>query len=211
MTMPIRKTFTCPNCRKKLKVDILVSTNTGGGLTTDLHQLALGAEPLIFLIHSCQSCGFTGSPSDFKGKVTSNVTAQIKEHIYPHIKDEHLTADTSWEFAALISEWRQKSPDVIAQQYLNAAWCADNSDKEYYYRRRAADWFEKSLGTGVENPVLIPYLIGELYRRVGELEYSNHWFDTAIAEAEQSEDPENARIKDLAIQQKINPQEMITT
>jgi uncharacterized protein len=211
MTLPRRTTLICPNCGNEVEANVLVSTNTFGGLTTDLHRLAGGAEPLEYLIHSCQNCGFTGGAGEFQGNVASNIAAQIKEFVLPHVRDERLKADARWEFAAQIAEWRQQIPEVVAQFYLNAAWCADEPDKEHYYRRRAADWFEQALDVGVENRPVILYLVGELYRRVGDTEVAIHWFDEAIAEAdaEADKDPNAARIKEIAIQQKTNPQEMI--
>lgn len=207
MTTAARKTFICPNCAREVETNILTSANTFGGTTTDFHKLASGFEPLRFLIHSCQNCGFTGSASAFKGVIAPDVAARIKELIYPHVRDEHLKVDIKWEFADLIAEWQKQKPDVVAQLYLNAAWCTYEIDKERYYRRRAVDWFEQAIDAGVKNRLIILYLIGELYRRLGETEVASHWFDVAIAEAEQQ--PDASRIKELAIQQKTNPQEML--
>lgn len=209
MTLPRPITLICPNCQNAIDTDALMSTNYYG-LTTDLHRLTSGANPLTFLIHSCQSCGFTGGESEFQGAVDPNVAAQIQDFIYPHIHDEQLSADSRWEFAAKISEWRQQHPEKVAQLYLNAAWCSTDSDKEHYYRRRAADWLEQAIDIGVKNRLTITYLIGELYRRVGEIDISHYWFDVAIAEAKNDIDENATRIKELAIQQKTNPQDMIT-
>lgn len=200
--------FFCPNCGSEVQAQVLNSTNYYG-LTSDLHRLTMGVNPLTFMIHSCQNCGFTGDESEFQGTVAPNVAAKIKDLIYPHVRDEQLKVDTRWEFAALISEWRQQHPEVVAQLYLNAAWCADESDKEHYYRRRAADWFEQAIDAGVKNRPVILYLIGELYRRVGDIDVSAYWFDFAIAEAEKSKNPDADLIKEIAIQQKTNPKEMI--
>lgn len=112
--------LTCPNYQNKFTTSALASANTVFGLTTDLHRLAGGAEPLNFLIHSCQNCGFTGGKSEFQGSIEDRVATKIKQFIYPHIRDEQLDAYSIWEFAAQISEWRQQSPGMIAQLCLNA-------------------------------------------------------------------------------------------
>jgi uncharacterized protein len=206
MTTMVSEVFTCPNCGSEVKAEVLMSTNYHG-LTTDLHRLTMGINPLEFMIHSCQNCGFTGNQQAFQGTVNPEVATQINMVIRPHVRDERLNADSRWEFAAQIAEWRQQHPEAVAQLYLNAAWCAVESDKEHYYRRRAADWFEQALDVGVEDRPVILYLVGELYRRVGDIKIATYWFDAAIAEAEK--DPNAARIKEIAIQQKTNPQEII--
>jgi hypothetical protein len=175
-------------------------------MTTDLHRLTSGFSPLEFMVNSCQRCGFTGDQHDFSGNVEPHVAAEIDRRIRPHVGDEKLTTDTRWEFSALISEWRGMAPEAVAQQYLHAAWTAASADKEAYYRRRAADWFERALEEGVEEderPTL-EYLVGELYRRVGDTAVAHQWFDVAIEDATQTD------LKELAEQQKTDPQEYIS-
>ena len=206
MTTMQSVTLTCPNCSCEVWTQVLTSTNFHG-LTSDLRQLTTGMSPWGFMIHSCQDCGFTGDSSSFEGTVSSDVSDQIRNLIYPHIHDEQIDTDMKWEFAAQIAEWRKQSPETIANLYLNAAWCALKSEKECYYRRRAADWFEQALDYDVEGRLTITYLIGELYRRVGDTDVAHYWFDLAISEA--SKNPDASFIKKIATQQKTNPQEMI--
>jgi uncharacterized protein (DUF2225 family) len=206
MTTMATAILNCPNCNTDVKAQILTSTNYGQS-TTDLHRLSGGMDPLEYLVHSCQSCGFTGGQHAFEGDVESEVSAEIARKIKPHVEDGHLATDTRWEFAALIAEWSGKSSPEIAQLYLNAAWTARGQDREYFHRRKAADWFEAGLDAGeiqAKEQSTIVYLIGELYRRVGDQDVALYWFDRAIAEAE---DP---RLRELAEQQKTNPQELIS-
>jgi uncharacterized protein len=206
MTTMGEAVLTCPNCGNDFETQVLMSTNYMG-MTTDLHNLSGGMDPLQFLVHSCQSCGFTGGESAFEGQVESQVSAKIASKIKPHIEDEYLTTDTRWEFSALIAEWRGEEASEVAQLYLNAAWTARGEEREHFYRRKAADFFEAGLEAGdfpVEKRPTVAYLIGELYRRVGERPVACVWFDRAIAETT------DERLRKLAEQQKTDPQELIT-
>src|ERR1051325_2556297 len=194
MTTMMPVDLECPNCGAHFEVQALMSTNFYG-MTTDLRRLTSGYDPWEFMVHSCQKCGFTGGDREFEGKVDAGISEKIKESIFPHVRDERLSADTRWEFAAMIAEWREQDASAIADLYHNAAWCAASTERETYFRRRAADWLERSLETGVPNRPIILYLIGEMYRRCGEKSVAETWFDAAIGEAT---GPEDGRLKELA-------------
>jgi uncharacterized protein (DUF2225 family) len=205
MTTMDSTTLGCPNCGADVHANVLMSTNYFGA-TTDLHRMTSGLDPLEFLVHSCEVCGFTGGESAFEGSVEPQVSTEIEAKIKPHLADEHLGTDTRWEFSALIAEWRKSRAEAIAQQYLNAAWTATSRDKENFYRRKAISWFETALEEGAieeEQRPTIVYLVGELYRRVGDTAVAHSWFDRAIADAD---DP---KLRQLAEQQKSDPQERI--
>jgi len=206
MTTIIRVGVKCPSCKAKFEIDVLGSTNFFG-MTTELRRLTGGSSPWDYMVHTCQECGFTGGHDEFEGKVNKAVAAKIAEQIKPHIRDEYLSTDTRWEFAAMIAEWRGQEPTSVAEMYRNAAWCSNGSGREFYFRRRAADWLERALEKPHPDRPVIIYLIGELYRRCGEDGAAATWFDKAIGEAEKMN---MADLKQLAIQQKTNPQEMIS-
>jgi tetratricopeptide (TPR) repeat protein len=182
-----------------------MSTNYVGQYS-DFHRITSGMNPLLYLIHSCQKCGFTGGDEQFTGKVDTIVAERIKETIYPLVRDQRLRADERWEFAARIAEWRGQDAEGVAFLYLNAAWCGEaDRAREMFYRRKAADYFEKALEGQASNPLAITYLVGELYRRVGEPEVAGMWFDQAIAAA--GDDPAKDLIKKLALRQKTDPKD----
>ena len=208
MTTMMPKRLKCPNCGASVQAHVLMSTNFHG-MTTDLRRLTTGADPWQYMVHSCQTCGFTGSEPEFTGNVSREVAALIAERMLPHLRDETVPTDTRWEFAAMIAEWRKADPETIAQMYHNAAWCAASTEREQYFRRRAADWLEQSLEGKVSDRSVVLYLIGEHYRRCGEKAVADTWFDAAIAEA--GNDPKQERLKALALQQKANPQDMISS
>ncbi len=191
----------CPNCQAKFEANVPMSTNFRG-MTTDLRQVTRGFDPWALMVHSCRACGFSAPTEGFRGKVAKSVSEKIRLHIKPRLPDGDLPAETRWEFAALIAEWRGRDPVAVAEMYRHAAWCAKGGEREVHFRRSAAHWLERALDAGVPDRAPVLYLIGELYRRCGETSIANTWFDLAIKEAEW--------LKQLAIQQKTNPQEFIS-
>ncbi len=74
----------------------------------------------------------------------------------------------------------------IGTMYLNAAWCADDArayPQAREYRKLAADAFAKSLldtSCPFEERPNIEYLIGELYRRSGDLDRCKQHYSQVI-------------------------------
>jgi uncharacterized protein (DUF2225 family) len=55
----------CPVCENRFRSQTVVSTNSFGGKRTDFHERAAGTQPLPYLIHTCNRCGYSGSERDF--------------------------------------------------------------------------------------------------------------------------------------------------
>jgi len=140
--------------------------------------------------------------------VERDVSDLIARHIRPNIRDGRPPSDERWEFCALIAEWRGQDPLAIAELYQNAAWCAKAQDREQHIRRRVAAWLEHVLETGTPNRSIVLYLIGEQYRRCGDKSVADTWFDAAVAEADP--DPATAQLKELALQQKVAPRDLMS-
>lgn len=128
--------------------------------------------------------------------------------------DEKIYPEHQYEFAAWIAKWYNDKSIDIANKYLKAAWCAkeyNHLKKETYYRRLAIEHFEEALNKNEidkSEVAKITYLIGELYRRIGDKRNANIWFDRVTEAAEGDEgDEEKQWLIDLAKQQKENPKE----
>ena len=70
----------CPICETRFRSQTVVSTNSFGGKRTDFHERAAGTQPLPFLIHTCNRCGFSGSERDFTEDV--EVSTVLKERVW---------------------------------------------------------------------------------------------------------------------------------
>src|SRR5437868_2383752 len=73
----------CPICETRFRSQTVVSTNSFGGKRTDFHERAAGTQPLPYLIHTCNRCGFSGSERDFTEEV--EVSPVLKERVWSEL------------------------------------------------------------------------------------------------------------------------------
>jgi uncharacterized protein (DUF2225 family) len=204
----------CPICDTRFRSQTVVSTNSFGGKRTDFHERAAGTQPLPFLIHCCNRCGFSGSERDFTEEV--EVSPVLKERVWnelaPGISTGSMSGSEKYEAAAKVAEWQGMESRHIADLLLRAAWCCvDEGDieAERFFRRKAAWKFEESLGSydgvGREERAVLTYLVGELWRRIGDEQSSRSWFDRVSTEISDSQTQQ--WVIDAARQQRDCPRE----
>ena len=68
----------CPICDTRFKSQQVISTNSFGGKRTDFHERAAGTQPLPYLIHMCNRCGYSGAERDFTEE--AEVSPGLREH-----------------------------------------------------------------------------------------------------------------------------------
>src|SRR5215210_3660393 len=180
----------CPNCRHSFHSQAVVSTNAFGGKRTDFHECASGTQPLAYLIHMCDECGYSGGERDFSG--ATEVSPLVREHVLNELAPwapSSTAGSTKYEAAAKVAEWQGVEPRQIADLLLRAAWCCvdeDDTEAERYFRRKAAWKFEEALssfdGVAREERAVLTYLVGELWRRVGDMAQAATWFNRVPTE-----------------------------
>lgn len=204
----------CPVCETAFRSQAVVSTNSFGGKRTDFHERAAGTQPLPYLIHTCARCGYSGSERDFteETEVTPILKEQVWNELAPLAASGQMTGSEKYEAAAKVAEWQGLEPRHVADLLLRAAWCCvDEGDieAERFFRRKAAWKFEESLasfdGVGPDERAVLTYLVGELWRRVGDGRAAWAWFDRVPGEVA---DPASQQwVIDAATQQRNCPRE----
>lgn len=204
----------CPICGALFRSQAVVSTNAFGGKRTDFHERAAGTQPLAYLIHMCNGCGFSGGERDFtlEAEVSPLVRERVLNRLAPVRATTDATGSEKYEAAARVAEWQGMEARNIADLLLRAAWCCvdeGDTEAERYFRRHAAWAFEKVLEKFDTVPrderAVLTYLVGELWRRVGDLTQANAWFDLV---ADEITDPAEQRwILDAVAQQRTQPRE----
>ena len=204
----------CPICDTRFRSQAVVSTNSFGGKRTDFHERAAGTQPLPYLVHMCSRCGYSGAERDFAEE--ADVSPILREHVWNELAPTFCTGATSgsekYEAAAKVAEWQSLEPRHVADLLLRAAWCCvDEGDveAERFFRRRAASMFERALdswdGVARDERAVLTYLVGELWRRVGDMGQATHWFDKVTEEVT---DASNQQwVLDAARQQRDCPRE----
>jgi uncharacterized protein (DUF2225 family) len=204
----------CPVCETRFRSQAVVSTNCFGGKRTDFHERAAGTQPLPYLVHTCSRCGYTGAERDFTeaAVVTPAFRAQVWNELAPVVRETPMTGSEKYEAAAKVAEWQAFDPRQVADLLLRAAWCCvDEGDieAERFFRRKAAWAFEEALsawdGVAREERAVLTYLVGELWRRVGDWRRAHDWFHRVAHEI--VDPPIQQWIVDAARQQGIRPRE----
>lgn len=202
----------CPICGASFHSQAVVSTNAFGGKRTDFHERAAGTQPLAYLIHMCSECGFSGGERDFTPE--AEVSPVVREHVLNRLAPvrAEATGSEKYEAAAKVAEWQGMESRHIADLLLRAAWCCvdeGDTEAERYFRRHAAWAFEEALENYDTIPrderAVLTYLVGELWRRVGDLTQANAWFDLVNEEIVDAESQQ--WIVEAAEQQRTQPRE----
>ena len=205
----------CPVCDNHFRSQSVVSTNSFGGKRTDFHERAAGAQPLPHLVHTCTGCGYSGAERNFVegADVSAHVRAQVLTLLTPKLTQHQLDADSErYHAAAQVAEWEGGDPRRIADFLLRAAWCCvddDDSEGERFYRRAAVLRFIEALSTPGSVPMpdraVLTYLVGELWRRVGDEQQAAEWFLRVDAEIVDPDD--QGWVRAAALQQNASPRE----
>ena len=204
----------CPVCESSFRSQTVVSTNSFGGKRTDFHERAAGTQPLPYLIHMCSRCGYSGSERDFSEE--ADVSPFLREHVWnelaPTLASGAVSGSEKYEAAAKVAEWQGMEPRYIADLLLRAAWCCvdeEDVEAERFFRRKAAWSFEAALdsydGVAREERAVLTYLVGELWRRAGDVKAAAAWFNRVASEIN---DPQTQQwVVDAARQQRDCPRE----
>jgi uncharacterized protein len=205
--------LSCPICGNSFQSQAVVTTNAFGGKRTDFHERAAGTQPLAYLIHMCCECGYSGGERDFGNE--ARPSPLLREHVLNELAPlvtVSATGSEKYEAAAKVAEWQGLDERQIADLLLRAAWCCvDEGDieAERYFRRHAAWMFERALakydGVVSDERAVLTYLVGELWRRIGDLGQSRSWFDK-VADEITDNDSQHWVIA-AAEQQRSDPQE----
>lgn len=203
----------CPVCDNEFKSQSVVSTNAFGGKRTDFHERAAGTQPLAYLIHMCSECGFSGGEGDFTG--AADVSPVLKQQVLKELAPSRpalICGSEKYEAAAKVAQWQELDPRHIADLLLRAAWCCvDEGDveAERYFRRHAAWMFEEALkaydAIPREERAILTYLVGELWRRIGDSKKAECWFESVMGEVTDIQSQQ--WVVDAADQQRLNPRE----
>lgn len=213
MTMLRQIELSCPSCRCQFTSQAVASTDAYGGKRTDFHECAAGMQPLPYQVHLCQHCGYCGSERDFTDQ--TELSPLVREHVWkelaPHVEDIVAGSD-KYSAAAKVAEWQGAESRYVGDLWLRAAWCCvdeGDTEAERYYRRHSAWAFQKTLesydAVPLDERAVLTYLIGELWRRIGDSEQAKFWFDRVALEVVDSD--AQKWVIEAAKRQQSDPQE----
>ena len=208
-------TLQCPICGTWFVSTAAAATGDAAGTRTDFHRRANGPEPLPYLVHMCSGCGFAGAEDDFASDDASGASAAaLSSDRVPGAPADGVLGSEKYEAAALIAERRGAGPRAVADLLIKAAWCCideGDAEAERFFRRKAATALEDALARYDDVPreerALTTYLVGELWRRVGDRGRARQWFERVVDEV--TDEGAQGWLVALAMQQRDRPREWL--
>ena len=190
MTFLQQITLRCPVCDTRFESLVAKVTTFRPGRRSDFREEASGKHALPYLVHVCTGCGYAGQSDRFSRSV--DLSPEVRQRVWAELRPQlasssgrgaNTPASEKYEAAAKIAEWQLTDARQVADLWLRAAWCCEDeydTEAERYFRRKAAWAFEDALedfpGIAPDERAAITYLIGELWRRVGDDAQAGHWF-----------------------------------
>jgi uncharacterized protein len=207
----------CPVCATWFQAAAMDQTSGCARTSTDFHRRIDGAEPVAYEVDLCTACGFAGPRDDFASdpvSATSAAALEAREATTSTVAN--VTASEKYEAAAARAERRGEGRGTIAELLLRAAWCCvheQDAEAERFFRRGAAREYESALSRYDDVPraqrAELTYLVGELWRRVGDGVRARVWLER-VAEEVVDEKAQHWLVR-LAEQQRETPREWMTT
>ena len=183
----------CPVCETVFPSLVAKVVKPIGGRRSDFREETSNRHSLPYLIHLCTTCGYAAQAERFGAD--SEISPEIRERVWLELAtrlplptpdgslQNPVPGSEKYEAAAMVAEWLGADARQLGDLWLRAAWCCEDEndiEAERYFRRKAAWSFAESLdsfdGVASDERAAITYLVGELWRRIGDERLASHWF-----------------------------------
>ena len=181
----------CPVCETHF-ASLAGRTSAAAGLRrSDFRDDNPGRSTLPYLVHVCVCCGYAGLVEQFDPSV--EITSDLRDRVWSELAPRlpavpsmlllpHAGSE-KFEASAKVAEWQHADARHVAELWLRAAWCCEDegdTEAERYFRRKAAWSFDEALDSydsiARDERAAITYLVGELWRRIGDDAQAATWF-----------------------------------
>ncbi len=182
----IEKEIKCPIDGKLFKISVTVGMTTSGTLYDFQKQGDLD-DFYENSVVSCPICHYCGNKSDFDTTFTQMTKKEILKILEPY-KQSKMTEVLENEIAIKVHQYFKRDNDDLANLYLVASYFlkgdTDQTDKRKELQLNCAIYLikavEKNEYDDKETYATINYLIGELYRRIGDFDNAIKYYDLAL-------------------------------
>lgn len=202
----------CPVCESSFKARSVKSSSPRiQKRDSDFFIRYAVANPYFYDVWMCNVCGYAAMKSDFQ-KIRSHQIEAVQQKIsrkwtgrtYPDVYDANVAIER-YKLALLNSVVMEAKSSRKAMNCLKIAWMyrlQEDENNEQVFLKQAIEGFNDAY-TNEDFPLYgmdrftTMYLIGELNRRVGNIEEANIWFSRVITTPNTPQ-----KIKDLARDQR---------
>lgn len=193
----------CPIDDEKFTIYVTGSYTSFGTLMDFQKKGAIG-DLYESYVNSCPKCHYSGYKSDFDTTFSDTTKQAILKLLEPY-KSSSMTDVLESEIAVKIHQYFKNDHDDIANLYLIASYFLRGDSSQNIKRKElqnnCAAFLIKAIEAKeydeLETYATINYLIGEMYRRIGEFDKAVKYYDLAL-------DDRNKKdwLKDVATKQK---------
>jgi uncharacterized protein (DUF2225 family) len=206
------KSIKCPICNNSFSTKRLrASACRVEKRDEDFCTFYKGYNPMHYEVLVCPHCGYAASENSFDNLSTNEKNA-IKEILSGKVInrsfcDERTINDAldSFKLALFIAEARSAKDSIIAGLSLKLSWIYREmkDEKESDFLQHALKYYKQAydkedLPLGNLDEISVQYLLGELSRRLSNLNDAIFWFNKAVSNPERIKNP---RIEKMAREQ----------
>ncbi|PSK89493.1 DUF2225 domain-containing protein [Taibaiella chishuiensis] len=183
----------CPVDGYHFEIEETVSYTVFGTLA-DFQKVGGTGYMYELYVHACPRCHYSGSRGDMDTVLPAIAKRDLLKLLIPY-RRQKMTPLKELEIAIGMHKYFKRSDDDIANLYLVASYLL-KTDTQQTAKRKAlqlacASYFIKALDNkaySVPRDAEINYLVGDLYRRVGDFDKAIVYYDRADACPEKPEE-----------------------
>lgn len=214
MTTLVPIDLTCPICDQKFESQTVGSCGHAS-MRTDFRPNYRGANPVSHFFHVCPNCSFCGDLNNFKLTIDNpDFKKEIKEMTPLKADSSPVSLNAKIVRAVRCLEKlkkygiKQLNELTLANKWVMAYWWVETAEDRKKYGKITLDYLKQAIEKDqVPDKLYLRYIYlqGEIYRRIGNLEKANAFFDKTIKLATEYPDPQD--LESMARQQKEDPKE----
>jgi len=190
-------TVICPIDGEKIIFKITTGLNTWGSYT-DMQKTGTMGDYYEQIINTCPKCHFSGYIEDFRKTYKEEVLKYIIDYAAT-LKDRKLDEVSQCEMAGEILSIQKADNRDIAYAYLVASYQLRMNDslkeKRKDLQRRVIEYYDQAIQMkeyDENEKASYLFLVGDMYRRVGDFEMALKYYDKSAAEKKKHKWVKNA-------------------
>mgnify|MGYP000397301625 CR=1 FL=1 len=206
------KNFKCPICNNSFSSKrVRVSSLRVDRRDEDFCTIYKSDNPMYYEILVCPKCGYASSETNFDNLSLKELNT-LKEVLSGKVVNRSFCGERtindaldSFKLALFIAKSRDAKDSVIAGLTLKLAWIYRElkDEKELEFLRYTLEYYKnaydkENFPIGNLDEISIQYLLGEISRRVNELNDAVFWLNKALTNPERKTNP---RIEKMAREQ----------
>lgn len=204
--------ISCPVCgRKSSTMRVRLSAIKIEKKDTDFCTYYRDVNPMLYEVYVCPHCGYAAHADHFE-----NIDADGKKAVLQNVSRHWVSRDYGGErtleqalecykLALLCAQLKKDKPSALAGLCMRIAWLyrfiGDESEERRFMQAALENYtaaYERQFDDGGMSEINLLYIIGELYRRLGDPAKAVQWFSRVVGHEDRNK---NALVVSMAREQ----------